>query len=85
MKKAFNEKNLDAIYFLSDGRPSLGQSGSIIKMVKAENKKRKKKVKIHATAFTKGKYGLFGENKKKARKFMKSLATATNGEYINVN
>lgn len=82
LQQAFKEKRLDAIYFLSDGQPSTSPA-SIINMVKAENKKRKRKVKIHATSFLKGKYGWF-ENKAKAKKFMKDLAAATKGDYTNI-
>ena len=80
LKTAINLKNVETIYFLTDGIPTSGaktDTTSIINDLKLWNSG--KKVIVNSTAFLIGKFS--GDNKAKSISLMKSIAKSTNGVY----
>jgi len=80
LEKAFADKEVKAIYFLTDGRPTEGKKqdmNGIIKDVKQWNMGRN--IPIHATAFLMGNHS--SDNKAKSRELMQKLAEVTKGVY----
>ena len=70
LNAAFNIKNTDMIFFLSDGYPSDASSSKILEEIKRINEGRN--VVINCIGL--------GDNKDEA--FMKSLASENNGKYV---
>jgi len=80
LKSSINLKNIETVYFLTDGMPTAGRkldTASIINDLKSWNKD--KKIIINTTAFLIGKFN--GDNEKKSIELMKSIAKTTNGVY----
>lgn len=87
LKEAFNNKDIDTIYFLSDGEPTYPERGDEVKRdwilgkIKAMNLAKSRKV--HTIAFMVGRGEDFGfeEDKAKCAQFMEALARATGGNF----
>ena len=80
LKTAINLKNVETVYFLTDGMPTSGaktDTTSIINDLKSWNNN--KKVIVNSTAFLIGKFS--GDNEAKSISLMKSIAKSTNGVY----
>ena len=78
LKSAMNLKDIETIYFLTDGMPTSGAKTdieSIIENLKTLNKN--KNIRINSTAFLIGKYK--GDNEKKSISLMKRIAKVSNG------
>jgi len=87
LKEAFDNEDIDTIYFLSDGEPTYPPNSDeanrewILGKVKAMNISKSRV--IHTIAFMVGRgedYG-FEEDKPKCARFMESLAESTNGNF----
>jgi hypothetical protein len=87
LKEAFDNKDIDTIYFLSDGEPTYPERGDEVKRewilgkVKAMNLAKSRIV--HTIAFMVGKAEDIGfeEDKAKCAQFMEALAKSTGGHF----
>jgi len=79
LETAFSDKNVDTVYFLSDGNPTAGATidhGEILTAVKRWNQGRN--VTIHTIGLLVGKYG--NEDQSKLKKFLEDLASQNGGQ-----
>ena len=91
LKTAFDNKDIDTIYFLSDGEPTYPHNTDevnrdwILGKVKAMNLVKSRKV--HTIAFMVGRGEDFGfeEDKTKCAEFMEALARATGGHFRKID
>jgi hypothetical protein len=76
---AFNDPDMEALYFLSDGTPSVGitDPSAIIAKVQALSAARSPPVPVHTTALIEGTFS--GDDKAASVAFMHGLAAATGG------
>ncbi|TET37517.1 MAG: VWA domain-containing protein [Planctomycetota bacterium] len=83
LKHCYDDKNVDTVYFLSDGCPTINPMApeQIMAMVRGEATNRG--IVIHTIAFLVGRGEDFGviENKSKMKKLMRDIAEATKGKY----
>ncbi|WP_309894579.1 DUF4476 domain-containing protein [Archangium sp.] len=80
LEKAFDDSEVDAVYFLTDGLPTDGKkkaNAEILQDVAAWNARRK--VVVNTIAFLMGSFN--SDNKPKSRELMLQLANATGGVY----
>lgn len=80
LEKAFDDSEVDAVYFLTDGLPTDGKkkaNAEILQDVAAWNARRK--VVVNTIAFLMGSFN--SDNKPKSRELMLQLAKATGGVY----
>jgi Mg-chelatase subunit ChlD len=84
LRTAFKHKDVDTIYFLTDGYPTAGEetvNDTILGKVRAWNVSRR--VRIHTIAFLAGDGAQLGiqENKGMSRRFLKKLASQNDGNF----
>lgn len=80
LEKAFSDKRVNTVYFLTDGTPTSGKKVDqmeILNDLKSWNSGRN--VVINTTAFLTG--NCEGDNKPMSREFMKQIAVSTKGVY----
>ncbi len=88
LRVAFDDDEVDTIYFLSDGHPSVGplvDTELILAAVRGWNRYRR--VRIHTIALMRGEppRAYAGrENPQQARDFMKALAEQNDGVFVNI-
>jgi len=87
LKEAFDNEDIDTIYFLSDGEPTHPPNSQeidrdyIIGKVKALNRYKNRKINTIAFMVGDAKDFGFGEDKAKCAAFMETLAKATGGNF----
>eukprot|EP01129_Flabellula_baltica_P007964 TRINITY_DN3135_c0_g1_i1.p1 TRINITY_DN3135_c0_g1~~TRINITY_DN3135_c0_g1_i1.p1 ORF type:complete len:350 (-),score=43.95 TRINITY_DN3135_c0_g1_i1:17-1066(-) len=83
LRVAFSDPDVEAIYFLTDGQPSVGPVTNPDKIVEFVVKTwNTKNIPVHCTAFLAGYYN--GDNKFAAKQFMENLAMSTGGIYRSI-
>jgi hypothetical protein len=83
LETAFRHKDVDTIYFLTDGTPTAGEvtiNSEILGKVRQWNASRG--VRVHAIGFLAGEgHGLIIENKGMSKRFLKKLAKGNGGSF----
>eukprot|EP01130_Rhizamoeba_saxonica_P003868 TRINITY_DN1604_c0_g1_i1.p1 TRINITY_DN1604_c0_g1~~TRINITY_DN1604_c0_g1_i1.p1 ORF type:complete len:377 (-),score=52.85 TRINITY_DN1604_c0_g1_i1:27-1073(-) len=79
LRVALSEPELEAVYFLTDGQPSVGPSTDSDYIVKKVLEWNVNGIPVHSTAFLSGQHS--SDYKPEAKRFMEMLADATGGIY----
>lgn len=79
LQKAYSYSGVEAVYLLSDGTPSVGQTNPNIIAEAAQGWSQQQTIPTHTIAFVEGYFS--GDNKAASAAFMSKLATATGGSY----
>jgi len=79
LRTAYSYSNVEAVYLLSDGTPSVGQTNPNIIAEAAAGWSKEMTIPCHTIAFLEGSFS--GDNKAASADMMSKLATATGGSY----
>jgi hypothetical protein len=82
LRVALSDANVEAIYFLTDGQPTVGPVTDPARIIGFVNQWNTRNVPIHSTAFLSGFFQ--GDDRVAARRFMMSLANATGGVFRSI-
>lgn len=83
LQKAFSNKNVNAVYFLTDGQPTAGAKRDQVGIIQAVKSWRKgRDIPVHTAAFLMGYFS--GDNKPASRSLMSALAEATLGMFRSI-
>eukprot|EP01130_Rhizamoeba_saxonica_P018935 TRINITY_DN9663_c0_g1_i1.p1 TRINITY_DN9663_c0_g1~~TRINITY_DN9663_c0_g1_i1.p1 ORF type:complete len:334 (+),score=66.21 TRINITY_DN9663_c0_g1_i1:47-1048(+) len=82
LRIALSEPELEAVYFLTDGQPSVGPSTNSDQIIQKVREWNVNSIPVHCTAFLSGDFRQ--DNKPEAKRFMELLAEATGGIYRSI-